>query len=230
MKAYEHLRAKAVELRTERDMALGEICERLGLGKSTVYYWIKDIPFSGKRKSPKYTAARLRASHRTSEKYRKLREQAYEAARESAEKDLQDSRLRDFVILYMAEGYKRSRNNVVLGNSDPAIVKLAYEQITLRTERKLNYQLQLHVDNDEQELRGFWASMLGIQPELIKIQRKSNSGAMSGRQWRSVHGVFSVRVGDTYLRARLQAWMDFLSAEWTQNISNSSVNADQNAV
>jgi hypothetical protein len=41
---YAHLRQRAVELRTERQMSLDEIVERLQLPKTTIYYWIKDIP------------------------------------------------------------------------------------------------------------------------------------------------------------------------------------------
>lgn len=214
MKAYEHLRAKAVELRTERNMALDEICERLGLGKSTVYYWIKDIPFDGKRRSPRQVEGQRKGTRTSSEKYRKLREQAYQEAWESAEEELQDSRLRDFVILYMAEGFKRSRNKVEICNSDPAIVQLAHEQITRRAHSKVSYALQCHVDNDEHELKQYWANLLGIDPAAIRVIRKSNSGGLNGRQWRSIHGVLAVSTNDTYFRARLQAWLNYVRGQW----------------
>jgi hypothetical protein len=55
---------------------------------------------------------------------------------------------------------------------------------------------------------------LDIKPSAIKLLRKSNSNQLSGRAWRSRHGVLSVRVQDTLLRARMQAWMDRLRAEW----------------
>jgi hypothetical protein len=48
----------------------------------------------------------------------------------------------------------------------------------------------------------------------IKLLRKSNSNQLRGRQWRSRHGVLTVRAFDTLVRARLQAWMDRLRAEW----------------
>ena len=32
-------------------------------------------------------------------------------------------RFRDFVVLYIAEGYKRCRNTVSVGNSDPAVIR-----------------------------------------------------------------------------------------------------------
>ncbi len=218
MKAYEHLRAKAVELRAG-GMALGDICERLGLGKTTVYYWIKEIPFTGKRSSPRFTKARLKASRTNSEKYRKLREQAYEEAWATAEADLQDRQLRDFVVLYMAEGFKRTRHKVEICNSSPAVMLLSHLHIARGTSRKISYALQCHVDNDEHELTQFWAELLRIDAKSIRIIRKSNSGNLSGRQWRSLHGVLTVSTSDTYFRARLQAWMDFLQAEWNKGPS-----------
>jgi len=41
---YDHLREKAIQLRTQHHMTLEEIMERLALPKTTIYYWIKDIP------------------------------------------------------------------------------------------------------------------------------------------------------------------------------------------
>ncbi len=82
------------------------------------------------------------------------------------------------------------------------------------TKRRLRFSLQYHADQDPDELHKFWGTALGTKPDAIKLQRKSNSNQMAGRQWRSRHGVIAVRVPDTLLRARLQAWMDCLRAEW----------------
>jgi hypothetical protein len=81
-------------------------------------------------------------------------------------------------------------------------------------EDKLRYRVQYHVDHDIEELQNYWAAHLNIQPDNVKPERKSNSGKLSGRQFRSKYGVISISVGDTYLRARLQAWMDFVKAQW----------------
>jgi hypothetical protein len=53
-----------------------------------------------------------------------------------------------------------------------------------------------------------------IEPEIIAIKRKSNSGQLSGRQFRSQYGVFSVRANDTYFRSRLGAWMEYVLEDW----------------
>jgi transcriptional regulator with XRE-family HTH domain len=61
----------------------------------------------------------------------------------------------------------------------------------------------------------YWVrGTLGVEPSTIKLQRKSNSGQLKGRTWRSKHGVLQVRMGDTSFRARLQAWIDHVRAEW----------------
>lgn len=114
----------------------------------------------------------------------------------------------------MAEGYRRNRNEVSLANSEPRIVKVAHYWLKRLATNKLYYSLQYHVDHDEDELKIFWATLLSTTPEQIKVIRKSNSNHLSGRQWRSIYGVMTVKVADTYLRARIQAWMDALKQEW----------------
>ena len=63
-------------------------------------------------------------------------------------------------------------------------------------------------------LRSFWAGSLGIDGSVIRFQRKSNSNQLTGRTWRSEHGVLAVNVNDTLLRARMSAWMDSLREAW----------------
>jgi hypothetical protein len=116
--------------------------------------------------------------------------------------------------MYIGEGYKRSRNDVALANSDPRVVSLANRWIKRLGGNKIRYAVQYHADQDLQELRRFWSELLGVTPDEINLQRKSNSNRLSGRSWRSVHGVLTVSMGDTLLRARLQAWIDLVSADW----------------
>jgi hypothetical protein len=94
------------------------------------------------------------------------------------------------------------------------MVKLAHYWMTHLTTRKLDFSLQYHVDHDVDELKEFWASLLTIEAETIKVLRKSNSNQLSGRQFRSVHGILTVRVSDTYFRSRLESWMDIIKAQW----------------
>ena len=210
-KSYDHLRRKAVQLRVERKLTLDEIVIRLGLPKSTVYSWIcaYPIPQTGRQ-----TAAQRKGTQAMQARYAAEREKAYAQGLDEAPALLTSQSLRDFVILYMAEGTKTRRNEVEFVNSDVQLVKLAHSWMAHFTPNKLGYRLQCHQDHDELLLKQYWAGQLGILPEEIKTIRKSNSGQLAGRNFRSPHGLLSIRVSDVKLRARLQAWMDFIKSQW----------------
>jgi hypothetical protein len=114
----------------------------------------------------------------------------------------------------LTEGYKRSRNVASIGNSDPAAVLLAKTWLRRLSRNPLRYSVQVHVDQNLDEIKRFWGTTLGVEPTSINLQRKSNSNRLSGRTWRSEYGVLTVAAGDTYLRARLQAWMECIQDEW----------------
>jgi hypothetical protein len=147
-------------------------------------------------------------------KYRLLREDAYQEGLREYDELAVDPTFRDFVCLYIAEGYKRSRNTVAICNSDPAVMQIATRWLRRLTEKTLDFWIQYHADQDLNELREFWSARLSIDAGAIKLLRKSNSNQLTGRCWRSRHGVLHVRVSDTLFRARLQAWMDRLRSEW----------------
>jgi hypothetical protein len=208
---YDHLRQKAIELRTVKRLALDDIVERLSLPRTTVYEWIKDIPIPA---TEKQSEAQRKKAELVRVKYAALRDDAYQQGWDEAPELLKVVSFRDFVVLYMAEGYKRGRNSVSFVNSDASTVKLANHWICQFAKNKMDYRIQCHADHDEDELIRYWAEVVGIAPDLIRVMRKSNSGQLAGRRFRSQYGLLTVRVGDTYLRARLQAWMDYVKQQW----------------
>ena len=211
-----YVREKARELRVERRLSVVEIAERLALPKSTVFYWVRDIPLRRARQSNPHAGARAMRS-----KFVMLREEAYREGRESfADLSAADRTFRDFVCMYIGEGYKRNRNRVAIGNSDPRVVVLATRWLRELSSKELQFSVQVHEDQDLARLSEFWASTLGIDPGDIRLQRKSNSGRLAGRHWRSKYGVLTVTTCDTLLRARLQAWMDCLQETWLHSRDN----------
>lgn len=217
MKKLEHLREKAIELRNKKRMSLPEICDRLNLKKTTVYYWIKDMPLDGRTEKQKAQVAHLnKGNKRMIKKYAQLREAAYEEGLDRAKELFARSTFRDFVVVYMTEGYRKNRNTVSVANSNSSMIVLSLRWIDeLRNpERKIVFRLQIHIDQDEDEVKDFWSKKLGIEPNDISTIRKSNSGNLSGRTWASKYGVMTVLVCDTYLRSKLQAWMDIIEKEW----------------
>ena len=186
-----YIREKARAMRAQRKLTIDELAERLALSRSTVYYWVKDLPIE---RQGRPNAGQRRGSRAMQRRYRLIRE--------------------DFVCLYIAEGSKRNRNQVAICNSDAAVLQLATKWLARLANNPLRFSIQYHADQDLNDLRGFWSRALTIDPDSIRLQRKSNSRQLKGRHWRSRHGVLAAAVSDTLLRARLQAWMDRLRASW----------------
>jgi len=210
-----YLRTKARQLRVEKRLTIDELAERLALSRSTVYYWVRDLPIEGSGTKTVFPTHGQRLGNKAMQlKYKRLRDAAYEEGRAAFDSLVADPTFRDFVCLYMAEGYKRNRNVVSIANSDPAIITVARSWMARSTDKALTYWIQYHADQSLGQLRTFWGTTLGIDPESINLQRKSNSNQLQGRTWRSKHGVMTVTCNDTLFRARLGAWMDCLRSSW----------------
>lgn len=208
-----YLRDKARALRVEKKLTIDELAERLALSRTTIYSWVHDLPVP--RSEDRASAAARQASLAARAKYRRLRDEAYQRGRAEYETLLLEPTFRDFVCLYLAEGSKKCRNTVAICNSDPAIVQLGDRWIRRLATNPVSHSIQYHADQDLDELVAFWGALLEVDPASIRLQRKSNSNGLKGRNWRSRYGVLTVTAGDTYLKARLYAWMDLLRASWT---------------
>ncbi len=95
-------------------------------------------------------------------KCRLLREAAYAQGLGEYDQLVKLRTFRDFVALYIAEGYKRNRNCVSIANSDERVIALAASWLRVLTSRKLGYSVQHHADQDLDGLRSYWASALDI--------------------------------------------------------------------
>ncbi|MBK5231952.1 MAG: helix-turn-helix transcriptional regulator [Thermoleophilia bacterium] len=210
----EYIRQKAIDLRTSQGLTIDELAECLSISKTTIYYWVNHIPIDRKPATSFRSEAQKKGTLVMQDRYRKAREAAYAEGAAAFPELLKEPTFRDFVCMYIGEGSKYSRNSVAICNSDPKVVKLGSTWICRFTKNKIRYSIQYHADQSLEELRTFWSEYLGIDPEAVKFQRKSNSNQLTGRKWRSQYGVLAVAVGDTYLRAQLQAWIDLVKADW----------------
>jgi hypothetical protein len=209
-----YIREKARKLRREKRLTIDELAERLALPRTTIYYWVRDLPIERKPATTGLAKSRAAAVRSNRRRFKVLRDSAYSDGLARFPKLSEDPSFRDFVTLFIAEGYKRSRNTVAIANSDPAVMRVAVEWMRRESDRFLDFSIQYHADQDLDELRRFWAAEFDIDPSTIRLKWKSNSNGLSGRNWRSKHGVLTVRTHDTYFRARLQAWVDCMRAQW----------------
>jgi hypothetical protein len=124
-----------------------------------------------------------------------------------------------------SRGYKRDQNKVTICNSDASVMQVGTLWIRRFSRRKLDFSVQVHADQNLSEVTSYWANALNTSPEEISLQRKTNSGRLRFRTWRSRHGVIAVRTNDTLFRARLQGWMDRLQEEWLFEARLASIGA-----
>jgi hypothetical protein len=215
-----YLREKARKLRLEKKLSLNEIVERLALPKTTVYYWISDLADAEikYRDSPARARAREKAARLNVARHKALRDEAYREGWDEYAALASLPTFVDFVCMYIGEGYKRNRNCVSLANSDLRVIRLADYWIRQFAKNPVTYSLQYHADQDPEYLIKFWSQGLAVDPGLFVYQRKSNSGQLAGRTWRSKRGVLTVRANDTALRMRLQGWMDRTQDRWLDSI------------
>jgi hypothetical protein len=214
-----YIREKARELRRTRQLTIDQLADRLALPRTTIYDWVRDMPIP-RPSVPFSEKARRKGNRAMQAKYRRLREQAYELGYWEFPRLASHPTFRDFVCLYIAEGYKRSRNTVSLANSDSGVIKLANRWIHEFSRNAVTYWVQYHADQDLEELSEYWGRELGVPPEGISFQRKSNSSQLRSRTWRSKHGVLTVRAQDTLFRARMQGWMDRLQRSWLDSATH----------
>jgi hypothetical protein len=224
-----YLRQMARSLRVEQQLTVDELAARLALPRSTIYYWVRDLPLREDRHREPGTARPKEARPPSRERDS---ESAYEEGLESFDELAAQPTFRDFVCLYLLAGEQRDRTRVALTNSDPAVMRLASRWLRRLTDRAISLSLQCAPGQSLGELRRFWGEAVGAEPRAIRARRNGgredvgdrlSAGAGAAPDSRGEgerepaglrHGLLTVAVEDTLLRARLQAWMQRTRESW----------------
>lgn len=198
---------KAVELKRS-GKTIDEIASILGRRKSTVFYWLRGFGFNRITRSESLERARKVAVVVLVEKYRKIRDGCYREGYDNAEEILSNKGVRDFIVMYLAEGYKKSKNTIDFTNTDPSIMKLFAKYITLFSVKNPRYVLIGH--SVTEEMKKYWADQMKIKVDDIHSYEKG--GNVSPR--RSNYGTFKMVITDTKALQKIKGLYDFLRAEW----------------
>ncbi|MER6311198.1 hypothetical protein [Streptomyces sp. NPDC001657] len=163
--AKDDLRAKARELR-KQGRTYNEIVAELGVAKSSVSLWVRDLP------KPKRSRE---AMHRMSEArwapYREARDRTIEETKAEAFNEIGKLSDRELFLigvgLYWAEGSKSKphcrRERVVFINSDPGMVKtyLAWLALLGVERERLRFAVMIHESADVAAAERYWADLAG---------------------------------------------------------------------
>jgi transcriptional regulator with XRE-family HTH domain len=160
------LRNKAIGLRKE-GMSYSQIKDKIGVSKSTLSDWLKDMPLSNERINE------LRGwSEQRIERCRNTKRLKHEARLNNVYNSAADliGELSDREIymgglfLYWAEGTKASPGKVEIANTDPKMLLFFirwFEQQRIDTSR-IRVKLHLYTDMDIEEETSFWEETLEL--------------------------------------------------------------------
>lgn len=162
-------RRQARELRTRGTM-VPEIASALGVSKSSVSLWVRDLPSPERRRSAGEQARRaghLAYCDRRRAEVAVLRAQEKQAMAESIGDLTEREILIAGAVAYWAEGTKakpwRPEERVTFVNSDPMLVRLFLEfldRLGVAPDR-LRFHVHIHESADVPAAEAYWAELVG---------------------------------------------------------------------
>ena len=170
-------RERALELRIKQQMSYGAIAKLLLVPKSTLSYWLKDLPLSAER-----VLELRRQAWGRGEASRELFRQTMRKKRDAHDEGVyrkQKSRLGTLssqslfvagLMLYLAEGTKNNDYAIVLANTDPRLIKffIWWLQKFFKVPKKnIRMQLHLYQSMNIREQEKFWLKLGGLKKEQL---------------------------------------------------------------
>jgi hypothetical protein len=222
--AKDELRASARELRTQ-GMDYDEIAAQLGIAKSSVSLWVRDMPTPARLS---YEERRRRAAEgvdRYWEAERPAREARRSAERAAAAMDIGDLAEREILIAgaiaYWCEGGKNKpysrRERVVFSNSDPALIRffLRFLDVAGVSCDDLIFRLYIHETADVEAAQRFWVELTGASPDQFRrpTLKTHNPRTVRKNVAEQYRGCLKVDVRrSSGLYRKIEGWMSAITA------------------
>jgi len=206
-------RERAIKLR-KKGMSYSMIKNELGISKSTLSGWLKDMPLSRERiKELRHGDAQIERTRQTKLNKKIVRKQF---AFKRVSRDIESSKNIKFIsgfYLYWGEGTKTAEYTVSLTNSDPSMVRCFVEWLTILQIEKRDMRVKLHVYNDQDELKlkRFWSDALEIPiKNFNKSYVKDSNSDRKTYKGTFPYGTFVVAYHDRDTREYVLAGIEYL--------------------
>ncbi|MEU9122986.1 hypothetical protein AB0C96_24505 [Streptomyces sp. NPDC048506] len=211
--AKDDLREKARELRLT-GKTYDEIVAELGVSKSSVSLWVRDLPKP--RKSPE-------AMHQMREArwapYRAARDRAIRQTRATATGEIGELTDRELflagVALYWAEGAKSKaydrRESVNFVNSDPGVIQTfqAWLRLLGVEPERVTFRVMIHESADVAAAERYWAQLVGVDAATLQrtTLKKHNPKTTRKNVGEGYRGCLVIRVlQSAELYRRIEGW------------------------
>jgi hypothetical protein len=216
---------KARELR-RAGHSVKEICRLLGVAKSSVSVWVRDIPLTEEQKAElkrrhRFYTAQVNGGHTNAAKYRELRRQYQEEGRAKARE--QEPLHIAGCMLYWGEGAK-ARNVLRLSNSDCDLIEFFVRflrESLLIEDTAIAIRIYCYLGNGftKEEIEQYWLNALNLPRESLRktvINAQPRSSQQKGRKL--AYGVCIVDIYNTrivqHVLGAIQEYTGIEKPEW----------------
>ena len=194
--------------------SFGEIQKKLGVAKSSVSLWVRDIELTSEQKVglsqkgiQKDIIERRRATRLKNESAKR------QIIIDAANKEIKNISERELwligIMLYWAEGGKTRRGIVRFSNSDPEMIKIMmafFRRICNVPEKKFRGYIHIHPHLDYKKAEEYWSHVSRIPlNKFFKTYRKMNPSSKNKRDNLPL-GTFDIYVLSTELFLKILGW------------------------
>ncbi len=207
------LKPKAIKLRRQ-GLSIREIEDHLGIARSTLSGWFKDIELTVKQKKKllqDWKDALVKARKKAvlwhnAQKNKRLQEAKLTALESLKGIDLSNKNILELTLamLYLGEGIKQSLETS-MGNSNPAILKFFLTVLISVYDidiEKIRCDLHLRADQDAQKIKQFWAKELTLPLKNFKYV-SFDKRTVGTKTYPYYKGVCLVRCFDVSIQRKL---------------------------
>lgn len=198
-----------------RGKSIKEIESILGIGRSSISVWVRDMELTEKQKrrlSARGTALEVMERRRKTRWANETRERT--VFLEQGRKEVAELPEVDILMLglglYLGEGSKTNRGTVELSNTDPRVIQLYVLFLNKCCGfpiSKMRGHVGLHSHLSIKKAEKYWSNISSIPLSQFHKTSIQKSRAGNGERDRLPFGTFSVGAYDTAARIRLEGWI-----------------------
>lgn len=214
----------ALEMR-RKGMSYSQIKEKTGASKSTLSYWLKDLPLSKERMVELRDKSPIRI-----EKYRNTmlakKNARLDGVMVGITKDIKFLSRRELFIaglfLYWGEGGKTKEAEISISNTDPAVLKFFLEWIeTLGSDRSnVKVRIQVYKNMDSEKEVKFWSKELRVKKGQFRKTYIKSTTRLSNYGHQFFHGTCNIHLGGRDICDRVYMGLKYIR----ELVHNGSIN------
>lgn len=207
------LKPNAIKLR-KNGVSIGKIEQRLGIPRSTLSGWLKDIRLTQRQKEKllqnwKNGLRKARGKAvlwHNAQKERRMQEAKNEARKTLEKINIDDPSIIELALamLYLGEGSKK-HEEIAIGNTNPLILQFflaILKNVYSFDVKKIRCELYLRADQSIEEMKHFWARTLKLPLSSFK-QAHKDKRTKGSKTYSYYKGVCNIRYGNAASQRKL---------------------------